>query len=257
MLGGEVVLGEINLTKGLSLSGTKKIYQSCVCPTPGDTRLVFLTDQKMDNYSDFVNILLHRYDYGGPGNNMTLIAGEYWPSGNTRYAVTGLFTETTNDITAIKLSYKDSATTVNKVVINSNIENEPVDWTYQQTEIDYGSTTKNLVMNIVNIPSAVTTVPSKIVFLSNAQINTFSELTAYLETRSDADNPYPTIDCCGGEYATGTSSRLNRYSIIDIFKLNNALWLTYKDTVATGDSILIVHYADPPTDWSYQNIIIA
>lgn len=93
------------------------------------SKLVFLSYKKVENFSDFMDVLSY---YDGLGLFMPLVNGEY-VTGQlpNRYAVIDVFYTSNNEI---RLSYRDTASTWNTTIIAyTNLT--PSNWSYYNVEI--------------------------------------------------------------------------------------------------------------------------
>lgn len=113
------------------------------------------------------------------------------------------------------------------------------------------SSGSGLYINIVNIPnqSVPTSLPTRIIFLSNIEIKNYSDLIRVLELYGD-DYDQPVI-LVGGEYVNGS----DRYAVNDMYNFQRqTLYLTYRTSSTRVATVQLATTQNPPNDWTYANI---
>lgn len=117
-------VGKNNSISGSTVMNIIHISNSTVIPT----KLVFLSNRKVENFSDFLDVMDY---YGNLGLSLTLVSGEYVTgTAPTRYDVIDVFLNNGNEI---RLTYRGSGGSWYSEII-AYISQTPSDWSYFNVE---------------------------------------------------------------------------------------------------------------------------
>lgn len=112
----------------------------------------------------------------------------------------------------------------------------------------------NLYINIINIPVSGTYTVTRICFLSNVEVNNITDFESILNFYGDLEQP---IIVVGGDYVTRVNSTNSRYAIIDVYRLNQDVRVTYRNSISnSAEAVLYKINGTKPTNWRFYNVKI-